>query len=98
MAAQTQIKEQPIQENDFCTIAGARNVNGIIYLMLVPFGTCCPHLASWHEDHAIWQVIANQLGIDDVGLITTSPGLIMGHEIYPHPYMKEQYYDHTYDE
>tara|TARA_R100001594_G_scaffold15468_1_gene32418 strand:+ start:726 stop:893 length:168 start_codon:yes stop_codon:yes gene_type:complete len=55
-------------------------------------------MVCWHEDHVIWQAIANQLGIEDVRLITISPGLIMGHEIYPHAYLKEQYYDHAFDE
>lgn len=98
METQGKRSRQPISEDAFCTIAGAQNLNGVIYLMLVPFGTCTPHMVCWHEDHVIWQAIANQLGIEDVRLITISPGLIMGHEIYPHAYLKEQYYDHAFDE
>ena len=88
-------KAQPIQKNALSTIAGASNVDGIIYLMLVPFGTNSPHMVFFHETHPIWEDISNQLGIDDYGLIVNAPTLLMGHEINIHTYLKEQYYEHS---
>ena len=86
---------QPISESSLSTIAGAHNVEGIIYLMLVPFGTNSPHMVFFQDIHPIWKDISNQLGIDDEGLIIESPMLLMGHEINIHTYLKEQYYDHA---
>jgi hypothetical protein len=93
--ADTIPRGQPISQGNLSTIAGAHNVDGIIYLMLVPFGTNSPHMVFFQDTHPIWEDITYQLGMDDPGLIVQSPMLLMGHEINIYTYLKEQYYDNA---
>ena len=86
---------QPLSKNHLATIAGAHNVDGIIYLMLVPFGSNSPHMVFFQDSHPIWEDITYQLGMDDPGLIIHYPNLLMGHEINIYTYLKEQYYDNA---
>ena len=72
------------------TVKGTAKVSNIIYFFLIDeFEE--PQVCFFDADHPIFDSIAGQLNVN-TDLITNSPGLLMGHELYLKPILKEQYY------